>query len=48
LAIKSNVAQMFLDTNNIDYEAEKSKKKKELPDIAEEAKNAVVQVMCYQ
>jgi len=48
LAIKSNVAQMFLDTNNIDYEVKMSKKKKELPDIAEEAKNAVVQVMCYQ
>ncbi len=48
LAIKSNIAQMFLDTNNIDYDVKRSKEKKELADIADDAKNGVVQVVCYQ
>jgi S1-C subfamily serine protease len=48
LAIKSNIAQVFLDTNNIDYEVRISKEKKEMADIADESKKAVVQVLCYE
>jgi hypothetical protein len=48
LAIKANIAQMLLDTYAINYDVKRSKKKKELPDIADETKNAIVQIMCYQ
>ncbi len=48
LAIKANVAQMFLDINNIDYGASMSKDKKDVADIADEAKESIVQIVCYQ
>lgn len=48
LAIKSYVAQIFLDTNNIDYSVDISKGKKDVADIVEEAKESIVQVICYQ
>jgi V8-like Glu-specific endopeptidase len=48
LAIKSNILQMLLDTNNIDYNIALSKEKKEAADIADEAKGSVVQVLCHQ
>lgn len=48
LAIKSNVAQMFLDINSIDYAVSMSKDKKDVADIADEAKDSIVQVVCYQ
>ena len=48
LAIKANVAQMFLDINNIDYGASMSKDKKDVADIADDAKGSIVQVVCYQ
>jgi len=48
LAIKSNVAQMFLDINNVDYGVAMSKEKRDVADIADEAKESIVQVICYQ
>jgi len=48
LAIKANVAQMFLDINNIDYGASMSKDKKDVADIADDAKHSIVQIICYQ
>jgi TPR repeat protein len=48
LAIKANVAQMFLDINNVDYAVEPSHDVKDLADIADEAKESIVQVVCYQ
>ncbi|WP_052746029.1 trypsin-like peptidase domain-containing protein [Sulfurovum lithotrophicum] len=48
LAIKSNVAQMFLDINNINYGVSMSKDKKDVADIADEAKDGIVKVICYQ
>jgi len=48
LAIKANVAQMFLDINNIDYGVSISEDKKDVADIADETKDSVVQVVCYQ
>lgn len=48
LAIKSNVAQMFLDINNVDYDVAMSKDKKDVADIADETKESIVQVVCYQ
>ncbi len=48
LAIKANVAQMFLDINNIDYGVSMSKDKKDVADIADEAKDSIVQIVCYQ
>ena len=48
LAIKANVAQMFLDINNIDYGASMSKDKKDVADIADDTKDSIVQVVCYQ
>ncbi len=48
LAIKANVAQMFLDINNVDYSVAISKDKKDVADIADEAKESIVQVVCYQ
>lgn len=47
-AIKSNVAQMFLDINNVDYNTSMSEKKKNVADVAEEVKKGIVQVVCYQ
>ena len=48
LAIKANVAQMFLDVNNIDYGMAMSENKKDVADVADEAKESIVQVICYQ
>jgi len=48
LAIKANVAQMFLDINNIDYGVSMSKDKKDVADIADDTKDSIVQVICYQ
>ncbi len=47
LAIKSYIAQMFLDTNNIDYSVDISKGKKDVADIVEETKESIVQVVCH-
>ena len=47
LAIKANVAQMFLDANNVDYKIEPSSHVKDLSDIAEEARESVVKVICH-
>ncbi len=48
LAIKANVAQMFLDINSVDYGVSMSKDKKDVADIADEVKGSIVQVVCYQ
>ncbi len=48
LAIKSNVSQMFLDINDINYKVSESNVKKEVADIADEAKKSIVQVICHQ
>lgn len=48
LAIKANVAQMFLDIHEVDYKVDKSGLKKEVADIADEAKKSIVQVICHQ
>ncbi len=48
LAIKSNVAQMFLDTNSVDYDVAMSKSKKNVADIVDDVKGSIVQVVCYQ
>ncbi len=48
LAIKANVAQMFLDINSVDYGVSMSNDKKDVADIADEAKESTVQVVCYQ
>ncbi len=48
IAIKSNVLQMLLDTKNIDYDVSMSKDKKEVADIADDAKGSVVQVVCHE
>ncbi len=48
LAIKANVAQMFLDINHVNYEMSASGSTKDVADIADEAMNSVVQVVCTQ
>ncbi len=48
LAIKSNILQMLLDTKNIEYNVASSKKKKEAANIADEAKDSIVQVICHE
>ncbi len=48
LAIKANVAQIFLDINNVNYMVEPSSDVKDLADIADEAKASVVKVICHQ
>ena len=47
LAIKANVAQMFLDSNNVDYTVESSGNAKDLVDIADEARGSVVKIICH-
>ncbi len=47
LAIKANAAQMFLDINNVDYAVESSNNVKDLADIADEAKESVIRVICH-
>ena len=39
---------MFLDVNNIDYGMAMSENKKDVADVADEAKESIVQVICYQ
>ena len=48
LAIKANVAKMFLDSNNVDYAVEPSNNVKDLADIADEAKESIVKIICHQ
>ena len=48
IAIKSNVLQMLLDTKNIDYDVSMSKNKKEAADIADDTKEGIVKVICYE
>ena len=47
LAIKANVAQLFLDVNNVDYKVEPLSHAKDLAVIAEEARESVVKVICH-
>jgi V8-like Glu-specific endopeptidase len=46
LAIKSSVAKMFLDANDVNYNLDTNSSKKEVVDIAEDAKKSIVQVIC--
>jgi S1-C subfamily serine protease len=46
LAIKAYTLRMFLDTNSIDYTVSSNNKKKEIVDIADEAKKSIVEVIC--
>lgn len=48
LAIKAYTLRMFLDTNSVKYETNSRNIKKEIVDIAEEAKNGIVQILCYR
>jgi len=48
LAIKATMAQMFLDINNIDYTVSLYEEKKNVADIADEARDSIIQVVCYQ
>jgi len=47
LAIKDNVAKMFLDANDIDYNISKNTQKLEVVDIADKAKKGIVQIICH-
>ncbi len=46
LAIKANVAKMFLDVHDIEYFEDSNKTKKEVVDIADSAKKSIVQIIC--
>jgi len=46
LAIKDNVAKMFLDANDIEYKINQNNQKLEVVDIADSAKKGIVQVIC--
>jgi len=46
LAIKSNVAKMFLDVHDIEYFEDHNKTKQEVVDIADNAKKSIVQIIC--
>jgi len=46
LAIKDNVAKMFLDANEIEYKINENNQKLEVVDIADKAKKGIVQVIC--
>ncbi len=48
LAIKANLVQMFLDINNIDYSVAMSETHKDSADIADDAMNSVVKILCTQ
>jgi S1-C subfamily serine protease len=48
LAIKQNVAKMFLDANDIKYEINQNYEKKEVVDIAQDVKEGIVQIICTQ
>jgi len=46
LAIKANVATMFLDVHEIDYTLDTNRSKKEVVDIADIAKKSIIQIIC--
>ena len=46
LAIKANVATMFLDVHEIDYTLNTNRSKKEVVDIADNAKKSIIQIIC--
>ncbi|QOR61301.1 S1C family serine protease [Sulfurovum sp. ST-21] len=48
LAIKDNVARMFLDANDVSYNLDMNISKIEVVDIADEAKKSIVQVICHK
>ncbi len=48
LAIKANVATMFLDVHEIDYTFDTNRSKKEVVDIADIAKKSIIQIICEQ
>lgn len=48
LAIKSNIVKMFLDTHDISYTSLPVESPKEIVDIADEAKESIVRINCYQ
>ncbi len=48
LAIKAYTLRMFLDTNSVKYQTNSKNVKKEIVDIAERAKNGIVQIICYK
>ena len=48
LAIKANVATMFLDVHEIDYTFDTDRTKKEVVDIADSAKKSIIQIICEQ
>lgn len=47
LAIKDNVARMFLDANDVNYELDMNTSKIEVVDVADNVKKAIVQVICH-
>ena len=47
-AVKSNIVENFLSSNNVPYEKSDSREKLELPDIAEKAERFTVLVGCWQ
>ncbi len=47
-AIKSYIAQVFLDTNDIDYKVNPSRDKRDVADIVDESKDSIIQVVCHQ
>ena len=46
LAIKANVTTMFLDVHEIDYTLDTERNKKEVVDIADNAKKSIIQIIC--
>jgi len=46
LAIKANVATIFLDVHEIDYTFDTDRSKKEVVDIADNAKKSIIQIIC--
>ncbi len=47
LAIKDNVARMFLDANDINYNIDMNISKVEVSDLADNVKKGIVQVICH-
>ncbi len=47
-AVKSNIVENFLSSNNVPYEKSDSREKLELPDIAEKAERFTVLVGCWE
>ena len=46
LAIKANIAKMFLDVHDVEYFEDHNKTKKEVVDIADQAERSIVQIRC--